>query len=108
MVTNSTLGTSINVEVIDLKSLKEKTFGAIIFSKKALILNTRFGIHTFFVKNPLDIIILDNRNRVKIIKNLKPNRIFVWNPKFPKVLELPDGSADNLKLNIGHILKFDL
>lgn len=108
MVTNSTLGTSINVEVIDLKNLKEKTFGEIIFSKKALILNTRFGIHTFFVKNPLDIIILDNRNRVKIIKNLKPNRIFVWNPKFSKVLELPNGSVDNLKLNIGHILKFDL
>lgn len=108
MVTNFTLGININVELIELKSLREKTSGAIIFSKKALILNTRFGIHSFFVKNPLDIIILDKGNKVKLIKNLKPNRIFVWNPKFSKVLELPNGSVDNLKLNIGHVLKFSL
>lgn len=108
MVTNSTLGISINIEIIDLKSFKEKTFGAIIFSKKALILKTRFGIHTFFVKRTLDIVILDNENRVKKLKKLKPNRILVWNPKFFKVLELPNGSINILKLNIGHILKFSL
>lgn len=55
--------------------------------------NTRWGIHTFFMKFSIDVLILDNKNRVVALKqNLKPWRIFIWNPLNEKVIELPVGT----------------
>lgn len=107
---NKTLGLVLNTELIHLRGFKDKTLGAIFFGKKNILyLETRFGIHTFFVNFPLDLIILDKNNRVKKIKeNLGPNRIFLWNPKYFKVFELPAGSIKALKLNVGSILEFNL
>ncbi len=43
----------------------------------ALYMKTRFGIHTFGVLFPIDVVILDAQHRVvKLQKSLKPNRIF--------------------------------
>lgn len=51
---------------------------------------TRLGIHTFGMKQSIDVMVLDSKNRIVIIrKNLGPNKIFVWNPKYAKVVELP-------------------
>lgn len=68
---------------------------------EALLLKTRFGIHTYGVKFPIDVLILDNENKVTVIKkNLKPNRIFLWNPKYEKVIELPAGTIEKEKIAI--------
>ena len=58
-----------------------------------LLIKTHFGIHTFGLRFPIDVLILDNRNKVVSIKqSLKPCRIFLWNPIYEKVIELPSGT----------------
>lgn len=84
-------------------SFKEKTLGFI--GKKTitpLYFETRWGIHTFGVKHTIDVIILDEHNVVKVLKkNLKPNRIFLWNPTYKKVIELPSGMIKKKGLKVG-------
>ncbi len=61
-----------------------------------LLIKTHFGIHTFGLKFPIDVLILDNKNEVvSIKKSLKPYRIFLWNPIYEKVIELPSGTIKN-------------
>lgn len=68
----------------------------------ALLLKTRWGIHTFGMQFPIDVVILDKSNTIQAIKhNLKPNRIFLWNPKYDNVLELPTGFIKEKNLTIG-------
>ncbi|SRR5258706_9999789 len=62
---------------------------------------TRFGIHTFFMKHPIDVVILDDDHVVqKVAHNLKPWRIFVWNPKWFRVLELPAGTIAQRRIKL--------
>lgn len=82
------------------RNLKEKVQGLIGKDKpEALMIRTRFGIHTFGLKFPIDVLILSNENKVVSIKeNLKPNKIFLWNPLYEKVLELPSGTIKKNKI----------
>jgi hypothetical protein len=67
-----------------------------------LFFQTRFGIHTFGVKFPIDIIILDNNSIVRALKsNLSPNSIYLWNPKYQNVVELESGSIENNQIKLG-------
>ena len=93
----------VEVYAKQLKSLREKSIGLIgRNSPDAIFFKTRFGIHTFFMKFKIDIVILDKQNRVVAFKkNLKPNRVFVWNPYFDKVLELPEGFTNSNKITLG-------
>lgn len=51
---------------------------------------TRWGIHTFGMKFPIDVIILDDTYSVVQMRvALPPNRVFVWNPRYHHVIELP-------------------
>ena len=73
---------------------------------KTLIFKTRFGIHTFFLKEPIDVIVLDkNLKVVKLKQNLKPNQLFFWNPKYYWVIELPNKKIKS-KIEIGDKLNF--
>src|SRR4030042_4553690 len=73
---------------------------------EALLLQTRFGIHTWGVKFPIDIAILDKNNKVvKIRKNLSPNSFFFWNPRFKRVLELPQNTVSKKGIKINSYLK---
>lgn len=97
----------INLKVKIAKSLYDKMFGMMLAGNKdGLILKTRFGIHTFFMKNPIDVLILDNQKKVRLIKKIMPNRIFIWNPKFDTVIELPEGSIKKLNIEVGDFLNF--
>ena len=77
-----------------------KIRGLINESKPHLVyFQTRFGIHTFGLKFPIDVLILDRKGRVvKIRENLKPNRIFIWNPIYKKIVELPTGKVTKYKI----------
>ncbi len=88
---NKTTDTIIAQDVIIADSFIKKHLGLLTYDKpRAMILRTRFGIHTFGMRYPIDIIILDKNNRVvKLKKSLKPNRIFLWNPLYPTIIELP-------------------
>jgi uncharacterized membrane protein (UPF0127 family) len=83
-------------------------FGLIFYKKPiAMIFQTHLGIHTFFMHYPIDVIILNKQNRVvDIRKGLKPNRIFIWDPRYSKILELPAGSIENSKTKTGDYLDF--
>lgn len=68
----------IELKVKILKSFKDKTVG-LLGAKSAypVLMKTRFGIHTFGMKFPIDALVLDKKSRVvKICENLKPNGVF--------------------------------
>lgn len=94
----------------EAKDLKETFFGLIGKDKPySLMLKTHFGIHTFGLKFPIDVLILNNNDKVvRIKKSLKPNRVFLWNPRYQRVLELEKGYVDKnkIKLNDQIYLKF--
>lgn len=91
------------VRVKQAKSLWQQTVGLIGAEKPyPLLLRTRFGIHTFGVGFPLDIIILDQRYRVmRLQKNLLPNQFFFWPPRWSIVLELPKNTIDQKQITLG-------
>lgn len=70
-----------------------------------LYFETRFGIHTFGTQC-IDVVILDETDTIRAYKEgLKTNRIFVWNPRWKRVLELPHGTIKKLKLYKGKTLR---
>jgi uncharacterized protein len=74
-----------------------------------MLFQTRFGIHTFGMLVPIDVIVLDKNNQIVAVKkNLKPFRIFLWNPKYSKIIELPENTIKNLNLTVGERVKIVL
>jgi hypothetical protein len=101
---NKRTGRKIVNEIEKLSDYLDKAIG--LLSDKfcnSLFFQTRFGIHTFGLKKPITVIICDDSFRiVKIKYKLTPNRIFIWNPKFRNVIELP---YSNYRIKNGDRLK---
>ncbi len=76
---------------------------------KPFYLETRFGIHTCFVSQPIIVCILDEHAVIKSKRIVKPWNIYLWNPRYFRVLELPADSreANLLKINQKVNLVFD-
>lgn len=93
-----------------LKNFLDKSIGLLNAEQvNSVYFKTRFGIHTFGMKFPIDVIILDkNNNVVKLAENLKSNKIFLWNPRFNKVIELPKGEIKNNKIKLGDRIKLEI
>ncbi len=94
---------SVSIEnVFSAKNIKERVIGLLNTSEpKPLHLKTRWGIHTFGMKYAIDVVILDDNFVVRAIKtNLEPWRIYLWNPKFKHVLELPKGTVQTKHIAI--------
>lgn len=67
---------------------------------QAIYFQTRWGIHTFFMSFPIDVLVLDKHSKVKIIKpNLVPNQIFFYNPSYCLVVEMPAGMISELNIS---------
>lgn len=63
---------------------------------------TRFGLHTFFLKQPIDVLVLDNQLTIKIMKlSLVPNRFFFYPPQYKYILELPENYIKTNHLKLG-------
>jgi uncharacterized membrane protein (UPF0127 family) len=94
IIKNLTRGTLVTSDLKEVRSSLDKSFGLLRKSNpRSLLFKTRFGIHTIGLRNAIDILILDNNLEVvKIGNNVKPSRIFLWNPKHKLVLELPQGA----------------
>lgn len=88
------------IAVKRMNTLFEKSKGLIGEKKPtALFLKTRFGIHTFGVQFPIDILILDTTYQViKLKQSLQPNSFFFWNPRYCFVVELPSNSIQSLEI----------
>ena len=96
----------VTLKVRELKGWREKIAGLIGKEKaESVLIRTRFGIHTFFLKFPIDVVILDNQNKVVRTKTIRSNRTFLWNPIYEKVLELPAGTIKEKKIKIEQEIK---
>ena len=107
-IINHTRNIILAENVIVPKTLLDQSLGLLKHKTPvAMLLKTRFGIHTLDMHYPIDVVILDKQNRVvKLKENLKPNRTFLWNFKYETVLELPFGTIKKTKTEIGDILNF--
>lgn len=107
-VVNKTQNTILSENPKFLNNLVDKSLGLISDPNQTLIFKTRFGIHTFFLKKPIDVLILDKNRSVKKMKsNLKPWKLFFWNPSFDQVIELYIGTIQKSKTKLGDIIKFE-
>jgi uncharacterized membrane protein (UPF0127 family) len=109
IVKNNSSKKIISTNVIEAKNLKDKTLGLIPKSKnQGFFIKTRFGIHTFFMKFPIDILVLEKKGEVmKTKENLKPFRIFVWNPKYNHIVEVPSGRLKKSQTKVGDKVTFN-
>ena len=78
-------------------------FVGLMFSdlSEPIYFETHFGIHTFFVKKPIDVLVLDKDFIVRKFANVKPNRIFFWSPKYIRVIEVQSGFIQKHKIKPG-------
>ena len=93
-------------DIVCADSFKKKLLG--LMGKKNISYGMYFpkvnSIHTFFMRENIDVIALDNDNVIIDIKpNMKKNRIYLA-PKKTSILELPYNASKNLK--IGQKLTF--
>ncbi len=75
---------------------------------RSLLFNTRFGIHTFFLEESIDVVVLDRKNIVAEASSVCKNSIYIYNPKHKTVLEFPNGVIKKSKTKKGDKLNFIL
>lgn len=104
---NLTNNTLICRDLKESKSFSDQIFGLLKQSNpRSLLFKTRFGIHTFFLKESIDVIVLDSKYRVvKIKESLKPNSLFFWNPKHSVIIEFPKGTIRKADISQGNHFK---
>lgn len=104
---NLTTGKIICSDLKIAESFIDRILGLLIKSNpRSLLFKTRFGIHTFFLKEPIDVLILNSGYKIVELKpNLKPNRLFFWNPKFKIILELKKGRIKKFRIKEKDILR---
>ena len=107
-IVNKTKKTTLAENAIEAKTVKAQSLGLLAHKEPvALILRTRFGIHTFGMKYPIDVLILDQTYHVAELKqNMQPNTIFLWNIKHTIVIELPAETIRNTNTNHGDTISF--
>lgn len=84
-------------------NFKDKLIG-LMFKENidyGLLIKNCKSIHTFFMKESIDVVLLDTNNRILMInRNVKPNKILIFNNKNKcNILELPNNTSINLKVN---------
>ena len=104
---NNTQKTTLSRDLKKAFSLSDSALGLLKPSNpRSMLFETRFGIHTFFMKKAIDVIVMDKHFTVqKLHSSLKPFRIYFWNPIYPYVIELPSGTINKSKTSKGDILK---
>ena len=66
----------------------------------ALLFKNCNGIHTFFMKEEIDVILTDKDNNILYLyPNLKKGKIILLKKNIYNTYELPKGSINNLKIN---------
>ena len=89
-----------HIKVIEAKSFKDRFFG--LMGKKnidyCLLFKRCNSIHTFFMKEPIDVVMTDKNNRIVYIKkNLKKNRIILPKKGAYNTYEFPNNYINKLK-----------
>ncbi|QUH22114.1 DUF192 domain-containing protein [Alkaliphilus sp. B6464] len=75
--------------------------------QKGLLIKPTNSIHTFFMKEAIDVIYIDKYSKIiKITPNMKPWKIgpIVWSAR--AVLELPIGTINKYRIKTGDSVEF--
>lgn len=108
ILNNLTKETIIAKNLQCLNSWWEKALGLLSKShSRSLYFQTKFGVHTFGLKKPIDVIILNHKFRVVKLATVGPNSLFFWNPKFDKVIELKEGSIKRYRTKLNDLLEIN-
>ncbi len=93
--------------MITIKAKSAHTFLERLFgllnpkNPRIMVFHTHFGIHTFFMKTPIDVILLNDTNTVVKLKSfLKPNKFFLYHPQYSTVIEMPKGAIHKYRIKI--------
>ena len=90
------------IELKNCKTFFSRLFG-FMFKKEikyALLFNNCNSIHTFFMKENIDVLLLSKDNKILYIyKSLKPWKIILPKKQVSNILELPSNTCINLKIN---------
>ena len=91
----------IEMEIKEAKTFFQKLKGLMFQKKVNYILKLKTnGIHTFFMKIPIDVILTDKNNKILYIyRNLKPNRIILPKKNVKYTYETPINYLKNIKIN---------
>lgn len=64
----------------------------------AVYFRTRWGIHTFGLSEPIDVLVLGERGEFGVLfRKLPPGQARFWNPKFRQVFEFPAGTLSEIE-----------
>lgn len=97
------------MKIVVANKFKDKLIG--LMGKKyinySLLIKNCKSIHTFFMKQSIDVLLLDKNNKILDIKrNIKPNKIIIFKTKKrTNILEMPNNSS--LKYKINDLIKLD-
>ncbi len=91
------------MKIIIAENFKDKLLGLIgkeNINYGLLIKNCK-SIHTYFMKENIDVLLLDQDNRILFInRNVKKNKILIFHTKKKSnILELPQNSSLHLNVN---------
>ena len=97
---------TITIQAQHLTRWRDKSVGLIGHAQPtSVLLRTHFGIHTFGLRFPIDVVILNKRNEVvKIFQSVPPGRICLWPPQYDIVIELPAGKIALQHIQVGSII----
>lgn len=110
-VLNATRNTSLGDSIVLAGSSRERRAGLLkqdfLEDGGGLWITPCEGVHTMFMKFPIDVLYLDRAKRVrKIRRNLRPWRLSACLVA-RSVLELPAGTADRSSTTVGDQLTFE-
>ena len=81
------------IDVIYMNTFTKKLIGLMfkkIPIKEAYLFNNTNGIHTFFMRQNIDVLLLNKDNKIiKVIKNLKPWKVILPKKNVKITIELP-------------------
>lgn len=97
---------TIHIQAKILTTLIEKSIGLLGAKKiEAVVISTRFGIHTFGMHTPIDLVLLDHeQNVVSLWENVMPFRVVLYSPKYKTMIELPKGSIKRLGITLSDVI----
>jgi hypothetical protein len=102
---NKTTNTQIYPNIAFAHTLFQRCIGLIGRKdiSQGLIIPTRFGIHTFGMREPIDVLAVDAKRRViKMKLSLPPNRIALFPTSCVYVVELPCQTIAAVDLSVGY------
>lgn len=101
-VINQTKGTILSSKAKKALSWTDKIFGLLLKNNpRCLIFDTHFGLHTFGMTAPIDILVINNQGIVvKVGRSVAPNQFYFYNPIYSRVIELPANTITSSKTAI--------